>query len=1077
MLLDFTTSNQQNSRCHPQQPQETQQKMSTAYHNAGDDCAINELLEGRMELDVILPDGRKVRLTVERRTPMMDLLVQAASATKISPAGHTIHVFGDGGKGTSTLHYKPSTPIGSLDANTICIVPKKDAHDSNGRRISKATNRPFEPTFRVQVHLPRNQLTVVRVSPRVKISELRSMVCQEKGLDLNRYQLVRPNDLGQPLTGDMTLAEYGSTEITLLSNSCIESHICNSTSHVIPYSKRTEEHKKKTGILRLLAEDASHKVSKQSLKNGNIPNHRPAPTIKITEAPAQGRGKPKKRRPAPPPPAPVLPEPPFHSRQSSSDSSGYHEATSSYLHEEHCVTINEKASSDSSGVSSLDAKELPSQVTTVTNTKKRKAPPPPPPPPVIQNGQQDQKVVADAVQSCDSGAEMDQTTGKTSPELIDEAIEIPSAVEPEIVETSEPIVETEEPVQGLVEDCAETREDKNEKQEVESDSVTRVALVALNARIEQEVTQQEIASSIQAAFHSLDNPQRIGPSLLAIKQRGGRTPNGAVTPQDRPLSTPGGRCPKDISPQPPVYSESENGAKDFSYPLQKSTARLSLDLEPPKDKKKKNVSSSPKIPALTSYELRDDARKASCDVQNASTKVALDLESRHNIKNSNSPILQKTLTSNVELKEREEDLSYSLQKPSIPLILDLKDETENCLETFPPPPSEFCGVDNEAFVVDEDIAPVCRSPTRSSSSTSLRRSSSLLNLAEGSPSCVSIKSKKARHLQRSLSDLSCDDKQEFEIEQERLQREYIKLQRQFIRWQEQLLNNHAMLREECIVPQYARTLRQSHSLPEGEDYSDEAPTSCPLVTRSLSYEPTKCSTLPRSTINIPSLDFGPVPITNGSSTLRSSKTKNYFKPPQVRISTKNRQRLPPEIRKDGDLDIYDDSKILSTILPSFESLKLISETNDDDVDGGVLKPKKNAPAPLVENLRNNIKKVPPPVPTKTTTYQKPSLKQNNEKNLNGHLGCPNGSIGQSMPRVSDPVTKAAGHSEMPAPPPPPPMPTGERAKGSNKTNGLKSISQKRIIEPQMDPREQLMQEIRKCGGRTALRKISLDIVS
>ncbi|GBM72813.1 hypothetical protein AVEN_258523-1 [Araneus ventricosus] len=603
------------------------------------------------------------------------------------------------------------------------------------------------------------------------------------------------------------------------------------------------------------------------------------------------------------------------------------------------------------------------------------------------------------------------------------------------------------------------------------DSVTRVALVALNARIEQEVTQQEIASSIQAAFHSLDNPQRIGPSLLAIKQRGGRTPNGAVTPKDRPLSTPSGRCPKDISPQPPVHSESENGAKDVSYPLQKSTARLSLDLEPPKDNKKKNVSSSPQNPVLA-CELKEDAKRPSCDVHNTSTNVATDLELKLSVKNSNSPLPQKSLTSNAELKASAEDLSYSLQKSSTRLVLDLKDETENYLETFPPPPSEFCGVDNEAFVVDEAVAPVCRSPTRSSSSSSLRRSSSLLNLAEGSPSCVSIKSKKARHLQRSLSDLSCDDKQEFEIEQERLQREYIKLQRQFIRWQEQLLSNHAMLREECIVPQYARTLRQSHSLPEGQDYSGDAPASCPLVTRSLSYEPTKCSTLPRSTINIPSLDFGPVPITNGSSTLRSSKTKNYFKPPQVRVSTKNRQRLPPEIRKDGDLDIYDDSKILSTILPSFESLKLISETNDDDVDGGIMKSKNNAPAPLVENLRNNIKKVPPPVPTKTSTYQKPSLKKNNERNLNGHLGCPNGSIGQSMQRVSDPVTKAAGHSEMPAPPPPPPMPTGERSKGSNKINGHKSINEKRIVAPQMDSREQLMQEIRKCGGRTALRKVS-----
>lgn len=81
----------------------------------------------------------------------MDLLVQAASATKISPAGHTIHVFGDNGKG-GTLHYKPSTPIGSLDANTICIVPKKDAQDS-GKRAPKTANRPFEVRIKIRVHV------------------------------------------------------------------------------------------------------------------------------------------------------------------------------------------------------------------------------------------------------------------------------------------------------------------------------------------------------------------------------------------------------------------------------------------------------------------------------------------------------------------------------------------------------------------------------------------------------------------------------------------------------------------------------------------------------------------------------------------------------------------------------------------------------------------------------------------------------------------------------------------------------------------------------------------------------------
>ncbi|GIY14016.1 uncharacterized protein CDAR_433911 [Caerostris darwini] len=1053
-------------RCHPQQqsPDHHPQKMSNAYHQAGDDCAINELLEGRMELDVILPDGRQVKLTVERRTPMMDLLVQAASATKISPAGHTIHVFGDGGKGTSTLNYKPSTPIGSLDANTICIVSKKD--DANGKRIPKTANRPFEPTFRVQVHLPRNQLTVVRVSARVKISELRSMVCQEKGLDLNRYQLVRPSNLGQPLAGDLTLAEYGSTEITLLSNSCIESHICNSTSHVIPYSKRNEDHKKKTGILRLLAEDANHKELKKSSVNGNIPHHRPAPVIKITEAPHQGRSKPKKRRPAPPPPPPILPEPPFHSRQSSSDSSGYHEATSSYLHEEHCVTINEKASSDSSGVSSLDAKELPSQVTTVPNTKKRKAPLPPPQVPVVQNGHVDQK--KDPVEVVHTCSELVVEVNKPQISIDVKSSPVNVSIPEDISKSNDETpcdISVKDDLQNL-QGSTEKKNTETERQDFEDDSVTRVALVALNARIEQEVTQQEIASSIQAAFHSLDNPQRIGPSLLAIKQRGGRTAKGAVTPLDQPSSTPGGRCPEDKLQKSSALKE-----KDVPYPLQKSTAKLSLDLD---SKDSKEISCT-----LEKSSAKPDLSKnviVNSPVKQQKSSIKLDLESKVNAEVSNP--LQKLLASDLDTSV--EDGTYYQYKSSTKLILDPKDDIDDYLETFPPPPSEFCGVDNEALVIDDETSPVCRSPVRSTPSSSLRRSSSLLNLTGGSPSCVTSKVKRARHLQRSLSDLSTEDKQEFEIEQERLHREYVKLQKQFILWQQQLLTNHAMLREECIVPQYARTLRQSHSLPEGEDYSEDSPTSCPLVTRSLSYEPTKCSTLPRSTINIPSLEFGTLPISNGSSTLRSSKTKNYFKPPQVRISTKNRQRLPPEIRKDGDMDIYDDTKILSTILPSFESLKLISESNDDDVDGGALRLKNNAPAPLVENVRNNNnnnnKKVPPPVPTKTSAYQKNVVKPNNEKNLNGHLICPNGDIGQSKQRVSD-LSKNIGHSEAPVPPPPPPQPVGERSKAPNRLNGLKTVGEKRVVAPQVDPREQLMQEIRKCGGRTALRKISLDIAS
>ncbi|KFM72732.1 hypothetical protein X975_04266, partial [Stegodyphus mimosarum] len=986
------------NRCHQQQLQQQQQKtqaMSNAYHNAGDDCAINELLEGRMDLDVILPDGRQVRLTVERRTPMMDLLVQAASATKISPAGHVIHVFGDGGKESGSLHYKPSTPIGSLDTNTICIVPKKDSIENHGKRTHKLANRPFEPTFRVQVHLPRNQLTVARVSPRMKVAELRNMVCHEKGLDISKYQLVRPNDPSQPLAGDMTLAEYGSTEITLLSNSCIESHICNSTSHIIPYSKRSDDIKKKAGILRLLAEDARQNSSKTSkISNTDGINRNSTLANEDDLQPHQGRYKPKKRRPAPPPPPP-LPEAPSHSRQSSSDSSGYHEATSSFLHEEHCLTVAEKASSDSSGVSSLDAKipaiQMP-QATIISNSKKRKAPAPPPPhvsetTPVVQKEDLTEYLEArDGSQPIRSQTTVEVKSAELTTDIPNDAVFVKKPA-PVIVKERKSVSSNE------TYNSKEPEVDKTTKSTSASDdgeAVTRVALVALNARIEQDVTQQEIASSIQAAFQSLDCPQRTEPSLLAIKQRS--TPT-----QDR--------------------SEEVSASDDIN-----------------EDPDPSSCLSSPEI-KCEQLDYPDD----SSNLQKTTVRLSLNLES----------------------KQSEDE------------------ELEPCQEPIAPPP-DFRSIEKEALVIDEDHAP---KPPPATHLKTLKRSSSLLNLKDVAPkSGIHKNSKNIRHIQRSLSDLCADDKEEFEAEQERLQREYIKLQRQFILWQQQLLNNHAMLREECIVPQYARTLRQSHSLPEGEDYSDEPLTSAPLVSRSLSYEPTKekCSTLPRSTINIPSLEFGPIPINSGSSTLRSSKTKNYFKPPQVRTSTKSRQRLPPEIRKEGDLDISDDTKMLSTILPSFESLKLIAENNDEDFQSNISRLKK--PLHIVKSdIKSNVrqqsecKTQSPQLPLKVCTFPKPHSKEdngdrnhtmNNDKYLNG------GNEDRSHSNVAlGPVNTKESKDNL-LPPPPPPLPVGKISKGScpdvpRKSTGLRNSSERKELAPQIDPREQLMQEIRKFGGRTA----------
>lgn len=44
----------------------------------------------------------------------------------------------------------------------------------------------------LQVHLPRNQLYVSRVSPKMNLGEILDEVCREKNLDKNKYELRHP---------------------------------------------------------------------------------------------------------------------------------------------------------------------------------------------------------------------------------------------------------------------------------------------------------------------------------------------------------------------------------------------------------------------------------------------------------------------------------------------------------------------------------------------------------------------------------------------------------------------------------------------------------------------------------------------------------------------------------------------------------------------------------------------------------------------------------------------------------------------------------------------------------------------
>lgn len=259
-------------------------KINSRMSCASDDsCAINELLEGRMDLKVTMPDMKDIIINIERRTPMMDLLVHLATQYRFNAANYKILV--------CEHEFKANTPIGSLDVNQIAIVPKQTKNMTLIRQTS-SIQTPFQ-TFRLQVNLPRNQLMVIRVTPKDNIAAIKTIICNEKNLDPNKYQLVKivGTQAPQILDTEKTLAFYGGlNEVTLLSNKSLSQlemqYGSASTSSQIEFN-----HDK--FLTSTPTSSSNYKVQNFSHSTPDISN--------ITED--KEKSKPIKKRPAPKPPS------------------------------------------------------------------------------------------------------------------------------------------------------------------------------------------------------------------------------------------------------------------------------------------------------------------------------------------------------------------------------------------------------------------------------------------------------------------------------------------------------------------------------------------------------------------------------------------------------------------------------------------------------------------------------------------------------------------------------------------------------------------------------------------------------
>ncbi|XP_071873898.1 uncharacterized protein isoform X2 [Bombus fervidus] len=301
-----------------------------------------DMLAGSMELLVQLPQEHHLqtqRVTVQRSMPMMDLLVQIATAHKLTASSYTLQAIGERG---IVLPHQPNTPIGALDALQVKLLPKQGTFVP---RKSKQINQPFETTFRLQVHLPRNQLWVSRVSPKMNLGEILDQVCREKDLDKNKYELRHPASL-ETLDLSLSLQDYHLQEVTLYAKQGRSLGSALSTQDIMALQRQEERRRQqaKQGVFGFVFKKSKESsLSTDSLGGRSASPARSDETGRST-SPLQPPTRPqRKRRPAPKPPIQAQADVSngteencadsskdkvviSHSRNSS-DSSGYHEAS------------------------------------------------------------------------------------------------------------------------------------------------------------------------------------------------------------------------------------------------------------------------------------------------------------------------------------------------------------------------------------------------------------------------------------------------------------------------------------------------------------------------------------------------------------------------------------------------------------------------------------------------------------------------------------------------------------------------------------------------------------------------------
>ncbi|XP_046703665.1 protein cordon-bleu isoform X2 [Silurus meridionalis] len=161
-----------------------------------------DLIERNLTLTVLLPEGHERTVTVHGSKPVMDVLVILCARYHLNPSDHVLELFSTN---HNKLKFKPSSLIGSLEAELIMLKPKR----SDSKKV------PHVPvaTVRLMINYRKSHKAVVRVSPQVPLAELMPAVCEKCEMDPKSTLLLRDSQSEEPLDLTKTLNDYAIRDL------------------------------------------------------------------------------------------------------------------------------------------------------------------------------------------------------------------------------------------------------------------------------------------------------------------------------------------------------------------------------------------------------------------------------------------------------------------------------------------------------------------------------------------------------------------------------------------------------------------------------------------------------------------------------------------------------------------------------------------------------------------------------------------------------------------------------------------------------------------------------------------------